>query len=294
MRGGGVVRKSIARVCCFVLAAALLCLHAGAEDASAAGFGGGKSFGGKPSYSRGAPVPGNARRPPETAARRDTAAVPGQPSGMRGIFGGILAGTLLGALLFGGPHAGPGVVDVILFALLAFLALKLLRAVVSRRAASVGNSPRGPDPWRKMRDACGGGFPASAGRGSGPDISVAGFDRRDFLRGAKILFTRLQDSWDKRDMADIAAFTSPAIFREVQAQAEADPAPSATEVLLVNATLVAAERDGSNDVATVFFDALVRESPEAETPAQVRELWHFTRPAGSEDSWRLDGIQHVS
>ncbi|MDL2210073.1 39S ribosomal protein L45, partial [Desulfovibrio sp. OttesenSCG-928-O18] len=285
------MRKRIVTMCCLVLAAMLLCLHAGADDAAAARLGGGKSFGGKPSYSRSAPAPASAQRPPGAAARQNPAAMPGQRSGMRGMLGGILAGTLLGSLLFGGAHAGPGVVDIVFFALLAFFALKLVRAVMNRRAASAESGPgagyareRGPDPWQKMRGAAEGpaeGYgsnPAGAagaggGAGAGPDISLPGFDQQDFLRGAKILFTRLQDAWDKRDMEDIAAFATPAIFREIEAQAEADPAPSVTEILLVNASLVAAERDGENEVVTVFFDALVRENPEAETPAQVRELW---------------------
>jgi Uncharacterized protein conserved in bacteria len=125
-------------------------------------------------------------------------------------------------------------------------------------------------------------------------ISCAGFDREEFLRGAKMLYTRLQESWDKRDVDDIATFTTQAILSEVKAQAQADPAPSQTEILLVNASLVSAVRDGNDDVVTVFFDVLLRENQDADTPSQVRELWHFIRPSGSTQSWRLDGIQQVA
>lgn len=296
--------KRIISTVCLALAAALFCLHASALDADAARFGGGKSFGGKSSYSRSAPAP---RQQPDSAyAKRQNpaqnpaaAARPGMGSGFRGMLGGLLAGSLLGMLLFGGPHAGFGIMDMVLIALAAFIALKLIRTFMTRRTAEdvVGGSARTagdftsrPDPWQRMREDVGGGTAAAAG---GPDIRIDGFDRDDFLRGAKMLYTRLQESWDKRDVADIATFTTDAILNDVKEQAAADPNPSKTEIMLVNANLVSAERDGAEDVATVYFDVLLRENQDAQVPSQIRELWHFTRPAGSTQSWRLDGIQQV-
>ncbi len=229
-------------------------------------------------------------------------------SGFRGMLGGLLAGTLLGSLLFGGGWGGFGMMDLVLIALVAFISLKLLRMVLNRRPATetVGgnartaeNFPSRSDPWQHMQNShMEGGPAASAGNGTatfagGPDIRLGGFDQDDFLRGAKVIFSRLQESWDKRDLDDIASFATPAILNEVKAQAEADPGPSTTEVMLVNASLVSAERDGDVDVVSVLFDVLLRENQDAEVPAQVRELWHFIRPAGSAQMWRLDSIQQV-
>ena len=292
------VMQRIIGTVCLVLAAALFCLHMAAPDADAARLGGGKSFGGKSSYSRTAPAPRTPQQQQGAYANRQTqapAAAAGMGSGFRGMMGGLLAGSLLGALLFGGAHSGFGMMDMVLVALAAFMALKLLRFFMSRRAAEevVGGNARmaddvvsRPDPWQKMQ---GGGSAATGG----PDIRLEGFDEQDFLRGAKMLYTRLQESWDKRDINDIATFTTEAILSEVKAQAQADPTPSQTEIMLVNASLVSAIRDGNDDVATVFFDVLLRENEDAETPGQVRELWHFVRPSGSTQSWRLDGIQQV-
>lgn len=306
-RDGGFVTKRIISTVCLALAAALFCLHAAALDADAARFGGGKSFGGKSSYSRTAPTPrttpqqqGYTNQQKQGQNPAAAAARPGMGSGFRGMLGGLLAGTLLGSLLFGGGFGGAGMMDIVILALVAFLALKLIRMVMNRRTAEAvpggGNvreaqdfAPR-PEPWQGMQ---GGAGDASAHSAGGSDIRLAGFDQDDFLRGAKMLYTRLQNSWDKRDVADIATFTTDVILSEVKAQAEADPSPSKTEIMLVNASLVSAERDGEEDVATVFFDVLLRESPDAQVPSQTRELWHFTRPAGSSESWRLDGIQQV-
>lgn len=295
--------KRIISTVCLVLAAALLCLHAAALDADAARFGGGKSFGGKSSYSRSTPAPqqpGSAYANRQNPAQNPAAAArPGMGSGMRGMLGGLLAGSFLGMLLFGGPHAGFGIMDMVLIALVAFIALKLIRMFMARRTAEevIGGSARAagdfsprPDPWQRMREDAGGGAAPEAG---GPDIRIDGFDRDDFLRGAKMLYTRLQESWDKRDVDDIATFTTDAILNEVREQAVADPTPSKTEIMLVNASLVSAERDGAEDVATVYFDVLLRENQDAQVPSQIHELWHFTRPAGSTQPWRLDGIQQV-
>ena len=304
------VTKRVASTVCLILAAALFCLLAVAPDADAARLGGGKSFGGKPSYSRTAPAPSQQQGAYSNQQTRNQAANPaaaaarpgGMGSGFRGMLGGFLAGSLLGALLFGGPHSGFGMMDIVLVALLAFLALKLIRVFMSRRAAddvvggtrAAGDFTPRPDPWQGMQDSPGGGSsPAAGSSGGGPDIRLAGFDQEDFLRGAKMVYTRLQESWDKRDVADIATFATDAILNEVKAQAQADPTPSKTEIMLVNASLVAAERDGDEDVATVYFDVLLRENQDAQVPSQVREIWHFTRPAGSAQTWRLDGIQQV-
>lgn len=302
--------KRLFGMACLVLAAALLCLHATAMDADAARFGGGKSFGGKSSYSRTTSAPRSAQQGSyankQTQAQTPAAAArPGlMGGGFRGMMGGLLAGSLLGALLFGGPYSGFGMMDMVLVALAAFMALKLLRMFMARRAAeqAVGEpqqrtaqdfAPR-PDPWAAGAPDASAATSPDGSSGGGPDIRLAGFDADDFLRGAKMLYARLQDSWDKRDIDDIATFTTPAILNEVKAQAEADPNPSPVEILLVNASLVSAVREGDDDVATVFFDVLLRENPEAEVPGQVRELWHFLRPAGSSVSWRLDGIQQVA
>ena len=297
------IRRSIG-MACLALATALFCLHIAAPDADAARFGGGRSFGGNSSYSRTAPAPRQVPQQQSYANRQtqaqNPAAAAGMGSGFRGMMGGLLAGSLLGALLFGGSHAGFGIMDMVLIALVAFIALKLLRFFMSRRAAEevVGggnarmaeNVAQPQNPWQHLQHS----LSSTPDAAEGADIRLAGFDQEDFLRGAKMLYTRLQESWDKRDVDDIATFTTQAILSEVKAQAQADPGPSQTEILLVNASLISAVRDGNDDVVTVFFDVLLRENQDADTPSQVRELCHFIRPSDATQSWRLDGIQQVA
>ena len=125
---------------------------------------------------------------------------------------------------------------------------------------------------------------------AGPQVPE-GFDVEDFLHGAKMAFTRLQSSWDKRDLNDIAQFASASVMQEVKAQFATDPNPNKTEILLTNAQLLSVAEENGEQLATVFFDVLLREAPNTDT-TQVKEVWHFTRPV-SGGSWKLDGIQQV-
>ena len=304
-----------------------------APEAEAARLGGGRSFGGSSTYSRPAPAPRTMQPAPGQQSfsnrQNPAAAAPmGAPrSGFGGMMGGLLAGSLLGALFFGGPYSGFGMTDMLLFAVVAFAGLKIFQMMRNRHAPANASAPSrgqapppaqapgnaGNDPWQRMRsdnasDQRSGGFatppvnrygddaPQDGGsvpQGPAEGTLPPGFDQNEFLRGAKMAYTRLQEAWDKRDVDDIARFATPAIVNEVREQAKADPNPSRTDILLINADLVSVTREGSNEVASVFFDVLLRENPKAEAPTQIREIWHFVRPADSAESWKLDGIQQV-
>lgn len=282
-----------------VLLAGILVLSV--QDADAARFGGGKSFGGSPFMSRPAappsPTPGFTRATPGQAAP-GAAGTPGAalPPRSGGMLGGLLAGTLIGSLLFGSAFHGGGMMDVLFIGLLVYLAFKLFPRF--RRPAEADGParyqsyrteqarPAGMD-WGQLS-----GQPQSTNIDAPASASIpADFDIEEFLRGAKMAYTRLQASWDKRDLDDIAQFAGPAVMEEVRAQAEADPNPSTTEVLLINAQLLSVTREGDAERAAVFFDVLLREAPKEQSTAQVREVWHFTRSQNA--SWKLDGIQQV-
>lgn len=296
------------------------------EPADAARMGGGRSFGGKPFMSRPAPAPTmrqqtpNAQRQPMNQAQAGQAAAqrPGLFGGMGGLFGGLLAGTLIGSLLSGNGFGGGGFMDIIIIGLLVFLGLKLFARFRNRQApAPAGAGAQGASGlggphgdlredsassqgmrrdnaatgWDVLRGAPQGGAAQAQVFDAAPGVDVPqGFDADEFLRGAKMAYSRLQSSWDKRDLDDIAQFATPAVLDAVREQAE--PTPGTTEVLLVNAQLLGVENDGDEQRAQVFFDVLMRESPDQQAPSSVREVWHFVRPIAG-GSWKLDGIQQV-
>lgn len=279
------------------------------DMAEAARMGGGRSFGSKPSMSTPAPAPRPATPQTQGMNRQQTqtsaAAAPrpgGMFGGMGGIFGGLLAGTLLGSLLGGHGFSGGGIMDILLLGLLAFLGYKLFTAMRSRRnpapaAAGAGGATsvfRQEEPFQRAENSTGwGAMAGNAPAAETAQISVPeGFDVEEFLRGAKMAYTRLQGSWDRRDLADIAQFATPAVLQVLREQMASDPTPGKTEIVLVNAQLLEVTTSGGEEYAQVYFDALLRETPEQQTPSAAREIWHFVRPVNG-GSWKLDGIQQV-
>lgn len=289
----------------------LLVLAIAAMDASPAQakrFGGGRSFGGSRSF-------GKSYSRPVSPTRQSATGTQGMGrtsrfGGMGGLFGGLLAGSLLGSLFFGHGFGGVGLMDLLLIGGGIYLLMRFLR---SRRPATQhagregGMSYGGSGPQydngqayggqTMHRDAGGSGWGGLGSQGGTADAAQGitlppGFDVDEFLEGAKLAFNRLQASWDARDMDDIAQFTSPAVLEEVRRQAAEDPTPSATEVLMVNARLLEAKEEGPATLATVYFDAIMREERGGPTD-QVREVWHFRKDTNSA-SWILDGLQQLA
>lgn len=295
-------------------AALVLCMS---PLADAKRMGGGGSFGSRPTMQRSfTPTPQQApqmqrqQTPTQQGINQQNPGAAQQPGmaqqprrglfgGMGGFLGGMLAGGLLGSLFFGGGFGGmPGILDMLLLALVAYGIFKFIsmrRQAANPQPAAAGygahTSPSDNDNgWGTLRSAPQGG--TTYQEQAGPEVP-AGFDIEQFIKGAKMAFTRLQASWDKRDLEDISQFSTPAVLDEIRRQAEADPVPSTTEILLVNANLLGVVEENGQQTATVFFDVLLREDPRQDAPTSVREVWHFVRPVKGTGMWQLDGIQQV-
>ena len=273
------------------------------EQAEARRMGGGRSFGSSPSYQRSAPSPTSPQKSPSQPAQQGQTA-PGTPAAaprpFGGMLGGLLMGGLIGSLLFGGMHSwgGPGLLDILIISgLLFFLFLFLKARRMAPQEAGQASFSTGLD----SREAWG-----SAGSGYGPaqgmplpaaaeEVKIPqGFDQDDFMKGAKAVYTRLQNSWDKRDLEDIHQFTSKDVWEEINRQAQEDPKPSKTEILRVNARLLEVASSNSHTVASVLFDVMMRESKEEDLSKEVREIWHFSKEDDDPKSfWVLEGIQQV-
>lgn len=294
------------------------------DYADAARMGGGRSFGSKPAMRSPTTPPAAMQRQaqPNAAQRQNAAQATAQPNrgflgGMGGILGGLLAGTLIGSLLSGAGFSGGGLLDILLIGVVIFIVLKLLarrRATASAPAQAAAAGAHGgmmqtpmpssehlsryadnsagnasdamQDAWGALRD---GGTPQP----QAPSMP-AGFDADEFLRGAKMAYTRLQAAWDRRDLDDIAQFATPAVQDAIREQLAQEPESSHTEIMLVNAQLLEVSEDGAEERAQVYFDVLLREDPAQSTPTNAREIWHFVRDRQTGGMWKLDGIQQIS
>jgi predicted lipid-binding transport protein (Tim44 family) len=282
-----------------------LCLfHLFQEAAEAARLGGGSSFGSRPSYQRSAPAPSPSPTSPQSKPGLSQPNPVGASSPMGGRWGGMLGGLvmggLIGSMLFGGGHGfgGPGLMDIIVLGGGLFLLMRYLR---SRKTAAQSASPTdftNPFHERSTQQGWGasGETPSDAPLPAAPATLPIppGFDQDEFLKGAKTIYTRMQSSWDKRDLQDIRTFTSPEVYAEIERQAQADPQPSRTEILLVNARLLEVRTVDNQEIASVLYDVMMREGDADKLAKQVREVWHFSRDEKAAGAfWRLEGIQQV-
>ncbi len=106
------------------------------------------------------------------------------------------------------------------------------------------------------------------------------------LAGARQQFLRLQAAWDRADLAELQALTTPGLYAELRITLAHREAVNRTDVLEVHATLLGLERVGDDEFAGVEFSGWMREA--ADRPkAPFRELWMLARSVGSGEPWRL-------
>lgn len=153
-------------------------------------------------------------------------------------------------------------------ALLALLALQGQAAQLSAASLAVGLLlvALATLAWRRAA-------PAAAGE---PSLLVMARER----------FVRLQAAWDRADIDALRALTTDDMLDELLAQLpERGPGPNRTDVLSLEARLIAHESLGALELASIEFSGVVRESPERGA-APFREIWMLARERGESD-WRL-------
>lgn len=121
----------------------------------------------------------------------------------------------------------------------------------------------------------------------------AGFDIPGFERTAKQVFIRLQAANDAGDINTLREFASDDLLQAFRQEIESrGGAVDPTEVIGLEAQLIAYERDIDEHVASVVFTGQIRERVSG--PAeQFEEIWNLARPTRQGGGWVLVGIQAV-
>nr|WP_321787135.1 TIM44-like domain-containing protein [Paraburkholderia sp. J94] len=312
------------RIGTFAVIGALVAGSFASFDAEARRMGGGRSFGKQSSVASqrsttpppAQPSPTNpaqqagAQRAPGTPAPTPAAA----PARNRwlGPIAGLAAGLGIAALLshFGLGEAFAGAMaNMIVIALIAFVAIWLIRKFMNRRRAAQpayqtggaslnqmgGYNP--PEP-RYTAPPTGQylapeGNPLSTPQIDTPPAIPADFDSEAFLRNAKVYFVRLQAAWDAGNIDDIREFTTPEMFAEIRVDLAGRGAqPNQTDVVQLNADLLAVEERGNEYLASVRFSGLIREEVGA-AAGPFTEIWNLSKSRSSGEGWLLAGIQQV-
>jgi predicted lipid-binding transport protein (Tim44 family) len=286
----------------------------GISDADAKRFGGGSSFGSRPSYST--PYQRSATPP---ASQQQAASAPAQAprpaganrSGLMGMLGGLALGGLLGSLFAGGGFHGFNLMDMLIFGGIAFLLYKLFfakktqavqQATYHRTTDDAASNyqqdqPAGFDTdilFKKNNQGVLSNATIQPNTDFAATVIPKDFDQQAFLAGAKLAYTELQKAWDERDFAEIRGLTTDKVFAEIQDQLKASTTVNRTEILKLEAELLEVREIGSELEAVVLFNTIMREDGDAQAE-QVREVWHFIKPKISiQPKWYLDGIQQLA
>ena len=240
------------------------------NEANAARFGGGRSFGVQRSSSF------FQHRPSSTQSAYAPRA---NKSRWGHALGGLLVGGLL-ASLFMGHGLGTGLLSwfilgaVVLF-LMSFWRHKMQPGM---QFSSVGN------PRQFSSDRASNEYSSSS-----VSAYPRGFTPERFLRDAKVTFIRLQAAYDQGNLDDLNEFTAPEVFAEIKMQLEErGNQPNRTEVCNLDAQLLDVSNEGGSSIASVRFTGSIKENDAPFAP--LNEIWNFRQfsPIGH---WLVAGIE---
>lgn len=265
---------------------ALLGLSLVALDADARRLGGGSSLGRqRPTFTQPAP---KAPTQSPSVAPANPAQQP-QPSGMSrwlGPLAGLALGAGLASLFMNGGFGG--LLIILLAAAAAVAMLRMLRPKPqSERMQYAGAGAQGNEPGISNIFGAGAAAPAATVASPYP----AEFDAEQFVRHAKMNFTRLQAAHDQGDLSAMRDFMTPELYTEVATQIAArNGAQQKTDVVTLNAQVLEVVTERNCYVASVNFTGIVREN--ADGPAEpFDEIWHLEKPVSGDTGWLIAGIQ---
>ena len=269
------------------------------EQAEAKRFGGGSSFGKMFSTPKKVnPAPKAAPQP--AAAKTAAAGAAGAKSGLGiGMLGGLLAGGMLGALFFGGAFEGLQMMDVLIMALVAFVAFKLFaRGKATQQPRYAGHPPAGgnAEPVNQAPQQFESAAPTSWGLASEEVLDLPEwFNKEGFLEGARGHFGQLQLAWNQNDLEQIRTYCSAELFASLeQERKQLGDAVLDNDLLSVIPELVGFHEQDGEAQLSVFFNGWMREGTGAET-TEFNEIWHLTKDLAQADAdWFIVGIEQSS
>ncbi|AZZ97802.1 TIM44-like domain-containing protein [Pseudoalteromonas sp. R3] len=229
---------------------------------------------------------------------------------MAGVLGGLLAGGLIAAMM-GDDFEGFQFMEMILFAILAFVLFKVIKSFMTKRQQphmagmpqggnfgggnfGQNNAGQGQNQSAQFRQQAqstttSGGFGQQ--QEQVPFNLPADFDVNGFLQGAREHYHTVQTAWNQADFATLAEYLSPELVEEFK-QDRAQHGDVATEVMFVDAQLVRAETSPVAWEVSVMFKGKYRDlGDKQEEP--IHEIWHLERKTQGDAPWVIVGVEDL-
>jgi predicted lipid-binding transport protein (Tim44 family) len=135
------------------------------------------------------------------------------------------------------------------------------------------------------------GARSAPARGTG---GKGGGEVDELLDLARLSFVQLQAAWDRADLQALGELTTAPLLAELRDQLEQrGPGANHTEVLALDARLLALEELREAFIASVEFSGLIRERVD-QTAAPFRELWLLANVKAADRGWQLARVQSLS
>ena len=259
------------------------------------------------------------------AAPGAAAAAPKKPWGA--MLGGLAAGLGL-AWLASSLGLGGAMANIMMFALLALLAVVVIGFVMRKMKGGNSNQNQSPfamqgagnaatprsyspenvgndasaRPWERNNMAFDTTKSDSSGSMIGSGLSgsqswgvPADFDADGFLKACKANFMTLQDAWDRSDINSLRSMMTDDMLSEIKTQlAERESHTGAgvnkTDVQMLDAKLLGIEELADVYMASVEFSGMIREDL-ASGASPFREVWNMTKPRNGAGGWLVAGVQ---
>lgn len=222
-----------------------------------------------------------------------------------------LCAAVFAAPMSGQPSDGPGLIEILIVAGLIVLVIRFFQS----RSGNPGDRDRhdlpddepppqrfnmSDDPWDRLRskpkqpvrsepekDTPDQGLPTRPIEATPTAGPIAGPARNDddFLRGAKMFYSRIAASLAEGDFEDLAQFCSSPALNQLKTAPR-----TPVEIMLLSARLVEQNQTGERITATVAYQSLERRGDET-TPRERQATWIFGKPAANPAAtWVLDKI----
>ncbi|MFT0213350.1 TIM44-like domain-containing protein [Pseudomonas sp. F1_0610] len=255
-------------------------------DADARRMGGGKSFGTAPKHSQ-----AQQQRQQQHQAAPNTPAgkKPGMLGGMGGMLAGLAMGGLLASLFMGGGFEGLKLLDILIFAAIAFFAFRFFMA----RKKAQAQPATGPISNTYARQAQPQSiFGASQATPVAPTIDAPSwFNETSFLENARKHFMALQQHWDANEMDKIADFVTPEMLSFLKRErTDLGDGFQSTYIDQLEVYLDAVETLDDMTVASVTFTGIEKTS-RFDQGENFNESWRLERVHGDNQPWLIAGIR---
>ncbi|WP_353141561.1 Tim44 domain-containing protein [Acinetobacter pragensis] len=146
---------------------------------------------------------------------------------------------------------------------------------------SAAQAPAGNAPF------AGGAFTSSGSQL--PD----GTEPAAFLRVARQRFNHIQSVNSASNVAEIQRYLTPDLYQSMYNDIMANQDQDVAEFSNLNAMVADSATENGQYIVSVRFTGTVSEDLNS-LPQPFAEVWHFVKPAGSSEDWRVAGIQQES